>query len=81
MSRIGKLPIALPQNVNVTVGSDNMVTVKGPKGELKQMVDPAIKVTVDGQNLIVGRENDNVRAMHGLYRSLIANMVVGVSEG
>ena len=81
MSRIGKLPIALPQNVNVTVGSDNMVTVKGPKGELKQMVDPAIKVTVDGQNLIVGRENDNVRSMHGLYRSLIANMVVGVSEG
>jgi large subunit ribosomal protein L6 len=81
MSRIGKLPITLPQQVNVTVSGDNLVTVKGPKGELKQMVDPAIRVKIDGQQLIVERENDNVRSMHGLYRSLIANMVVGVSDG
>jgi large subunit ribosomal protein L6 len=75
------LPITLPQQVNVTVSGDNLVTVKGPKGELKQMVDPAIRVKIDGQQLIVERENDNVRSMHGLYRSLIANMVVGVSDG
>ena len=81
MSRIGKLPITLPQQVSVTVSGDNLVTVKGPKGELKQMVDPSIRVKVDGQQLIVERENDNVRSFHGLYRSLIANMVVGVSEG
>jgi large subunit ribosomal protein L6 len=81
MSRIGKLPITLPQKVDVTVAGDNMVTVKGPKGELKQLIEPGIKIKVDGQQLIVERENDDIRSKHGLYRSLIANMVVGVSEG
>jgi large subunit ribosomal protein L6 len=81
MSRIGKLPIALPQGVTITVSADNIVTVKGPRGELKQVIDPAIKFRVADQNIIVERENDDVAAKHGLYRSLIANMVVGVSVG
>lgn len=81
MSRIGKLPIALPEKVQLTVSDDNIVTVKGPKGELTQKVDPSIKVKVDGDHIVVERENDNVKAYHGLYRSLISNMVHGVSEG
>jgi len=81
MSRIGKLPIVLPQQVKVTVSDENLVTIKGPKGELKQMVDPSITVKVDDQHIIVGRVDDTVKAKHGLYRSLIANMVHGVSEG
>lgn len=82
MSRIGKLPIAIPAGVTVTV-KDNEVTVKGPKGELKQTVNPAITVTVDGNVCHVTRPDDEreSRAMHGLYRALIHNMVVGVSEG
>lgn len=83
MSRIGKLPIAIPAGVTVTVGSDNLVTVKGPKGELKQQVNPIITVTVDNGVCHVTRPNDEKenRALHGLYRALIHNMVVGVSEG
>jgi large subunit ribosomal protein L6 len=81
MSRIGKLPITLPEKVNVTVSGDNMVTVKGPKGELKQLINPLVKIRIEGQQLIVERENENGRSMHGLYRSLLANMVIGVSEG
>ena len=81
MSRIGKLPIALPNNVTVSVSDDHFVTVKGPKGELKQVIDPAIKLKVVDQQIHVTRENDDVSAKHGLYRSLIANMVVGVSDG
>lgn len=81
MSRIGKLPIQLPQKVNVTVSDDNTVTVKGPKGELSQKVNTSIKVKVEEQQLVLERENDNVRAQHGLYRSLLANMVTGVSDG
>lgn len=82
MSRIGKLPIAIPADVTVTV-KDNEVTVKGPKGELKQTVAPAITVTVEGNVCHVARPDDERenRAMHGLYRALIHNMVVGVSEG
>lgn len=82
MSRIGKLPIAIPAGVTVTV-KDNEVTVKGPKGELKQTVAPAITVTVEGNVCHVARPDDERenRAMHGLYRALIHNMVVGVSEG
>lgn len=82
MSRIGKLPIAIPADVTVTV-KDNEVTVKGPKGELKQTVAPAITVTVEGNVCHVARPDDECenRAMHGLYRALIHNMVVGVSEG
>ncbi len=81
MSRIGKLPIVIPPKVQVTISDDNIVTVKGPKGELTQKVDPSIKVSVNGDHIELKRENDDVKAMHGLYRSLISNMVKGVSEG
>lgn len=83
MSRIGKLPIAIPAGVTVTVDANNVVTVKGPKGELTQAVNPAISVAVEGAVCNVTRPNDEKenRAMHGLYRALIHNMVVGVSEG
>ncbi|MBQ0075604.1 MAG: 50S ribosomal protein L6 [Paludibacteraceae bacterium] len=83
MSRIGKLPIAIPAGVTVAVSSDNVVTVKGPKGELSQKVDPSITVTVEGNVCTVTRPNDEkqTRANHGLYRALINNMVYGVSEG
>ena len=82
MSRIGKLPIAIPAGVTVTQ-KDNVVTVKGPKGELSQYVNPLITVTVEGNEVIVSRSSDEKqeRAFHGLYRALINNMVVGVSEG
>ena len=87
MSRIGKLPISIPAGVTVTL-KDNVVTVKGPKGELSQFVDPAINVEIeDGQVVLKENENallDNVKqrhAFHGLYRALINNMVVGVSQG
>jgi large subunit ribosomal protein L6 len=82
MSRIGKLPIQIPAGVTVTI-KENVVTVKGPKGELTQSVNPDIEVTVENGILEVKRPSDekNHRAMHGLYRSLINNMVVGVSEG
>jgi large subunit ribosomal protein L6 len=83
MSRIGKLPISIPAGVTVTVGKDNLVTVKGPKGELSQEVNPDIKVSVEDGTLSVARPSDDKshRSLHGLYRSLISNMVVGVSEG
>jgi large subunit ribosomal protein L6 len=82
MSRIGKLPINVPAGVTITV-QDTLVTVKGPKGVLTQEIDPNITVTVDGGVCTVSRQNDEKqnRAFHGLYRSLISNMVVGVSEG
>ncbi len=83
MSRIGKLPITLPAQVEVSVSSDNTVTVKGPKGTLSQKVDPDIAVKVDGETLLVERptEQKRHRAMHGRDRALINNMVVGVSQG
>ena len=83
MSRIGKLPITLPAGVSVAVGEDNVVTLKGPKGELTQRVNPDIKVVVENGVLTVERPTDDKehRAMHGLYRSLLNNMVIGVSEG
>ena len=83
MSRIGKLPIAIPAGVTVTVDADNVVTVKGPKGTLTQAVNPIISVNVEGNIVHVTRPNDEKesRSMHGLYRALIHNMVVGVSEG
>ena len=83
MSRIGKLPISLPKGVTITVSSSNLVSVKGPQGELKQQVDADIKVAVENNEIIVSRPTDQKRhrSMHGLYRSLIANMVKGVSEG
>lgn len=83
MSRIGILPISLPEGVTVTVDKDNLVTVKGPKGELQQQVDKNIKVKVGEKEIVVERSDDEIRnkSMHGLYRSLINNMVTGVSEG
>jgi len=83
MSRIGKLPIQVPAGVTVTIADDNTVSVKGPKGELSQKVNKDITVQLDGQVLTVSRPTDSKphRAMHGLYRALINNMVVGVSNG
>ena len=82
MSRIGKLPIVIPAGVTVTI-SGNEVKVKGPKGELVQTVSPEIKVEMVDGEIHVTRPNDEkqTRALHGLYRALIHNMVVGVSEG
>ncbi len=82
MSRIGKLPISLPKGVSISV-DNSIVTVKGPKGELTQPINPNITVEVDGGVCTVSRPNDEKqnRAFHGLYRSLINNMVIGVSEG
>ena len=82
MSRIGKLPIAIPAGVTIDF-KDNVITVKGPKGELKQAVNPSIKVDVNDGQITVARPDDTreSRAQHGLYRALINNMVVGVSEG
>jgi large subunit ribosomal protein L6 len=83
MSRIGKLPIAIPDKVTVTVEADNTVVVKGSQGELRQKVDVDITVKQEGNQLLVTRPTDQKRhrAMHGLYRALLANMVHGVSEG
>lgn len=83
MSRIGKLPIPVPAGVTVTIADDNTVTVKGPKGELSQKVNKDIKVEQQGAEIIVSRPSDSKphRSMHGLYRSLINNMVVGVTKG
>ena len=82
MSRIGKLPIAIPAGVTVTL-KDDVVTVKGPKGELSQYVNPLITVTISDNEVVVSRSSDEKqeRAFHGLYRALINNMIVGVSEG
>ena len=88
MSRIGKLPISIPAGVTVNVAEDNKVTVKGPKGEMTQAVDPSIKINLSEGEITfeIVAENDTVenkqkQAFHGLYRSLVNNMVVGVSVG
>jgi large subunit ribosomal protein L6 len=83
MSRIGKLPVNLPKGVTVSVSDTNMVSVKGPLGELTQPVDTDLKVEVVGNEVILSRpsESKNHKSLHGLYRALIHNMVVGVSEG
>lgn len=83
MSRIGKAPVSLPSGVEINVSKGNMVTVKGPKGELKQQVDPALTIEVKDGVLELSRPTESIRhrSMHGLYRSLINNMVFGVSEG
>lgn len=82
MSRIGKLPISIPSGVNITIAS-NVVTVKGPKGELKQEFNPEIVIEVEDNQITFKRTTDEKqhRALHGLYRSLINNMVIGVSQG
>ena len=83
MSRIGKLPVNLPSGVTITVDDANVVSVKGPLGTLSQKVDSDIKVEIENNDLILSRPNDEKRlkSLHGLYRSLIDNMVVGVSKG
>ena len=83
MSRIGKLPVAVPAGVTVTIDEENLVTVKGPKGELSQKVNQDIKVEQVGENIIVSRPSDSKphRSLHGLYRALINNMVTGVTKG
>ena len=83
MSRIGKQPIDIPAGVTISVAENNDVTVKGPKGSLTQKVDAEMIIKVEGNTAVVERpsEQKRHRAMHGLYRSIIANMVKGVSEG
>lgn len=83
MSRIGKLPVAVPTGVQVKVNDENIVTVKGPLGELSQKVNPEISVSVENGKVELKRAGDekSQKAMHGLYRSLVNNMVVGVSKG
>ena len=83
MSRIGKLPIAVPAGVTVTVDENNFVTVKGPKGTLTQQVNPIITINQENGQLVLTRPSDAKphKAMHGLYRALVANMVHGVTEG
>ncbi len=83
MSRIGKMPITVPAGVTVTVDENNLVTVKGPKATLSQQVNPAITVKQEGNTLTLERPTDSKphKAMHGLYRALVHNMVVGVTDG
>lgn len=83
MSRIGKKPVVIPKGVTITVGSDNVITVKGPKGELKEAIDRDIKVEVKEGEVTFNRPTDQGRhrAMHGLYRALVSNMVKGVTDG
>jgi large subunit ribosomal protein L6 len=83
MSRIGKSPILIPQGVQITVSNGNLVTVKGPKGELSEQVHPDIKINIENNIILVERPTEQKRhkSMHGLYRTLIANMVEGVSIG
>ncbi|MGV3528753.1 MAG: 50S ribosomal protein L6 [Flavisolibacter sp.] len=83
MSRVGKVPITVPSGVTVTVGKDNVVTVKGPKGELKQPIDRDINVEVKDGEISITRPTDQIRhrALHGLSRALVANLVKGVTDG
>ncbi|HPC97422.1 MAG TPA: 50S ribosomal protein L6 [Bacteroidales bacterium] len=83
MSRIGNLPINLPAKVTVTVDDDNVIVVKGPLGQLRQQINPDIRVEVENNQVVLKRPSDskNHKSLHGLYRALIANMVEGVSKG
>lgn len=83
MSRIGKAPIKLPAGVDFKISNNNLVSIKGPKGELHQQVDADIKVVVENGEILISRPTDHKRhrALHGLYRSLLNNMVVGVTQG
>lgn len=82
MSRIGNLPVSIPAGVTIDI-SPEMVTVKGPKGELKQDIDSSIVLTIEGDTVVLTRKDEakQTKAFHGLYRSLISNMVEGVSKG
>lgn len=83
MSRVGKAPISIPQGVTIDVSKGNLVKVKGPKGELSQQVDPDLSLEIEDGVLTLKRPSEQKRhkAMHGLYRALISNMVVGVTDG
>ncbi|MEA3424374.1 MAG: 50S ribosomal protein L6 [Bacillota bacterium] len=83
MSRIGRLPIDIPQGVEVTVDEKNLVSVKGPLGTLNEQIGKQITVEIENNQVLIKRPNDNKvnRSLHGLYRSLVANMVIGVSKG
>lgn len=83
MSRIGKLPVNLPHGVTVNISDTNVVSVKGPLGELTQKIDGGMKVEVVDNTIVITRPTDskNHKSLHGLYRALIANMVTGVSQG
>lgn len=83
MSRVGKSPIAIPSGVELKVSDENVVTVKGPKGELTQKVDPSMNIHINEGEVVVERTSElkEQRAKHGLYRSLINNMIIGVSDG
>jgi len=83
MSRIGNKPVALPSGVEVNVAADNLVTVKGPKGELSRKFSPSMGIKIEGNEVLITRPNDNKenRMLHGTTRALLNNMVVGVSEG
>ena len=83
MSRIGKAPISIPGGVEISVSKGNLVTVKGPKGTLTQQIDPDLKVEIEDGTLTINRPTDQKRhrSVHGLYRSLVSNMVEGVSAG
>ena len=83
MSRIGKQPVIAPSGVTISVSKDNVVTVKGPKGELKQAIDRDITVEVKDGQITFARPTDQIRhrALHGLYRSLVSNLVKGVTDG
>ena len=83
MSRIGKQPVIVPANVTVSVTKENLLSVKGPKGELKQNIDRDIVVTIKDGSIEITRPTDQIRhrALHGLYRSIVANMVKGVTDG
>lgn len=83
MSRIGRLPVVIPQGVTVTIGDNNVVTVKGPKGTLTKEMHKDIKIALEDGKIIVTRPSDEKehRALHGLTRALLKNMVIGVTEG
>ena len=83
MSRIGKMPIAVPAGVTVDIAENNKVTVKGPKGTLERVLPAEMDIKMEGNEVIVSRPNDlkKMKSLHGLTRTLIHNMVVGVSEG
>jgi len=83
MSRIGKLPVSLPKGVTINVSDSNEISVKGPLGELKQMINKDLKVEIVDNTIVLSRpsESKSHKSLHGLSRALIANMVVGVSQG